>query len=153
MARREERGKSGTRTLIIILCVVGGGFLLAALACGGCIYFGVKAFPEIQAAQQSADLFLNDLGAGRVDQAYQTHTTQAFQASQSLAQFRAWVNQYPAVTTQTSRQYSGVRIHSGTGGTQAFIQATVLGPNNTLSFTLILVKENDQWKVNRITVP
>ena len=109
-------------------------------------------FRELPGVQASADAFLNDLGAQRIDNAY-ARTSKTFQSGQNLTQFRAWVKQYPALTTHTSRSYSGINIFQQPGETQGIVRATVLGPQNSLSFTLVLVKEDERWKVKSLTVP
>jgi hypothetical protein len=148
----EHRPRSSKKIWIWILGIGSGLLLLCGLGCGGLIYWMVGMFRELPAVQASAEAFVNDLGAQRVDAAY-ARTSKAFQQTQSQDQFRAWVKRYPALTTFTSKSYSGLNLYQQPGGTQGIVKVTLLGPQNSLSLTLILVKQDEQWKVNNISVP
>jgi hypothetical protein len=50
------------------------------------------------------------------------------------------------LTTYTSRTGGSVFINKQPGITMATVRSTVIGPGNSLSFTLVLKKENEQWK-------
>ena len=103
-------------------------------------------------AQATADQFIDEIRAGHVDVAY-GRTTNSFQAIKTLHQFRGFVKQYPVLTTYTSRTSGGVFINKTPGVTTATVKSTVLGPGNSLSFTLMLKKENELWKVDQFSVP
>ena len=150
---RVRRPRGSSRKIWVLVLSLGGGLLLlCGLSCGGLVFWMANMFRELPAVQVGADAFLDDLRAQHVAEAY-ARTDKAFQSKQSLEQFRAWVKQYPALTSNTSRSYTGLNIYQQPGGTQGIVKATVLGPNNSLSFTLILAKENEQWKIHSITVP
>ena len=103
-------------------------------------------------AQAAADQFVDEIRAGQIDAAY-ARTTNSFQAIRTPDQFREFVKQYPALTTYTSRTAGGVFINKTPGLTTATVRVTVLGPGNSLSFTLILNKQNESWKVDQFNVP
>ncbi|MHB1426522.1 MAG: hypothetical protein ACYC3I_25455 [Gemmataceae bacterium] len=142
------------KTLLIVLGIVGVVLLMIVLGCGGLIYLMVTKFvPQFQAVQTSADAFVQDIHAGQLQSAY-GRTSASFQARQTFPQFQALVTQYPALSTYTSLTCSGVHISSTTGaGTQGIVRYTAVGPKNSLSFTLILVEQNGQWRVDSFTVP
>jgi hypothetical protein len=143
-----------TKTLLIIFGAIGGVFLLCGLGCGGLIFYWLSPnpFSSMPNVMTEVDIFLDALKTDQVHVAY-GRTSRAFQTRQSFEQFRAFVAQYPALTEQTSRQYGGLNIVSGTGGTTATIEATVLTANNSLAFTLIFILEDGQWKLDQFTVP
>lgn len=141
------------KTLLLVLGIVAVVVLLIVLGCGGLIYVvWTKVVPEFQAIQTSADGFVQDIHDGQLQSAY-GRTSAGYQARQNFAQFQALVAQYPALTTYTSRTCSGINVTSNAGGTHGTARYTVVGPNNSLSFTLILVQQNGQWRVDSFTVP
>lgn len=143
---------SSKKTLIIVLSIVGGLGLLVVLACAGLIYWGSGMFAELQVAQAGADTFLDQLAAGKVDEAYRA-TAPAFQAKTTAEEFQKLVEQYPAFTDQTRRSTGGMRIYQRPGEPQAVIQYNLAGPHNSVSVALSLVKVGDQWKVEGVNVP
>jgi hypothetical protein len=148
---RPKRRKSSNKTLFIILGVVGGVVLLVVLGCAGLIYWGVNKFSQFPNLTTEADRFLDDLKTAQVDAAY-ARTSRNFKRAQAPAQFQAFLKQFPAFTNQTSRRYTGFNIFSGVGGARGTIHATAIGPGNSVSFTLILVEEDGQWKVDQLTI-
>jgi hypothetical protein len=145
--------RSGRKTLVIVLCVLGGVFLLLLLSCGGFFVWAIwNASTEVPAARRSAESFLNELRSGRVDAAYRS-TSEEFRRTTTLEQFRQFVSQFPLLTTHTSRTIGEYRVYFGTGGQLAYFKVTVLAPQNALSFTVYLVKEEDEWRVQRLNVP
>jgi hypothetical protein len=144
---------SSRKTLAIVLSLVGIVFLLCMGSCGGLLFWGLRtAMSTLPALQTSANAFLDDLGAGRVEAAY-ARTSVGFQANQTLAQFRAMVDQYPALKEHTSRSVNWVHVSQQLGGPIGTVQATVLSAHNSLSFTLTFVQEGEEWKVERFAVP
>jgi hypothetical protein len=97
----------------------------------------------LPALQLSADAFLGDLAGGRVGAAY-ARTSTGFRAGQGLEEFRAFVDRYPALKVHTSQQ---------PGGPVGTVKMTILSPNSSLSFTLVFVQEEEEWKLDRFTVP
>jgi hypothetical protein len=148
-----QRRGSTAKTLIIVFSIIGGFVFLAILACAGFMFWGIKTIGgDMAGAQATADQFVNEIRAGHIDAAY-AGTTNNFQAIKTSDQFREFVKQYPALTTYTSRTSGGVFINKTPGLTTATARVTVLGPGNSLSFTLILNKQNESWKVDQFNVP
>jgi hypothetical protein len=129
-------------------------FVFAGIAaCAGFMFWGFKNFSgDMAGAQAASDAFIDDIRAGQIDAAY-GRTTNSFQAIKPLDQFRQFVKQYPALATYTSRTPGGVFVNKQPGLTTATLRSTVIGPGNSLSFTLVLKKENEEWKVDQFTVP
>jgi hypothetical protein len=152
MAPEFERPRSNLKVLWIILGIVGGLFLLCGLSCAGLVYWGFGMFKQFPAMTASADAFINDLSSGQVDAAY-NRTSSAFKSRMNAQQFQAFIDRFPALRKQTSRSTQGFNINQTPQGLQGVIKTTVLGPNDSLSFTLVLVEENGAWKINDMTVP
>lgn len=154
MSSARETSPFPTKILLLVLSIVGVVVLVVVLGCGGLIYLVVTKFiPAVQSLQTSADAFVQDVRAGQLQSAY-GRTTAGFQSRQTFAQFQAFVAQYPALSTHTSLTNGGANISSTTGaGTRGIVRYTAIGPNNSLSFTLILVEQNGQWRVDSITIP
>jgi hypothetical protein len=143
-----------TKLLLLILGIVGVIVLLVVVGCGGLIYWAwTRVGPEFQALRTSADAFVQDIHAGQLQSAY-GRTSSGFQMSQTFPQFQAFPAQYPALASYTSLTCTGFNITSMAGvGTRGTVRYTAVGPNNSLSFTLILVQQNGQWQVDSFTVP
>src|SRR5262249_9431347 len=114
----------------------------------GCLGLGVAAFKpfwDCQAVQARAEKFLNEVEAGRLDAAYQ-HTTFNFQLNEGLNHF------VPAVASPSSgphpRTACRVNTYHGPTGLEAIFHTTLAGPR-ALFLTLIMVKEEGAWKVDR----
>lgn len=153
MGSTRESSTFPIKILLLVLGIVALVVLLIVLGCGGLIYLvWTKVVPEFQALQTTADGFVQDIRSGQLQSAY-GRTSAGFQASQNFAQFQGLVSLYPALTTYTSLTCSGINVSSNAGGTQGTARYTVIGPNNSLSFTLILVQQNGQWRVDSFTVP
>jgi hypothetical protein len=151
-ATRMRRG-SGNKVILIVLAVVGGVGLVVVLACAGCGIWAFKSITkDIPPAQASADAFLDDLKAGRTDAAYGSASS-SFKTTQTLEQFREFVNRFDTLKTQITRSTESSRLFQGTGGKKVTLKMTLQSPNNAMSCTLIMVEENGQWKVERLSVP
>ena len=104
------------------------------------------------AVQASADAFLDDIVAGRIDAAY-ARTSTNFRATHNADQFQGLVDQYPALRAHTSRSYAFLNVSQQLGGPVGTVRMTILSSNSSLSFTLVFVQDEDEWKVDRLTVP
>jgi hypothetical protein len=144
--------KSSNRTLFIVLGVAGGVLLILVVGCAGLAYWGFRNFAGFPDLTTGADRFLNDLKNRRVVAAYE-RTTKQFQSRQTLAQFHAQVQQHPALTTHTSRTYTGFNVFSGPGGSRGTVNVTLKGPEERLAFTLVLSDEDGLWKVTQLNMP
>jgi hypothetical protein len=148
-----ESSGSSTKIVLIVVGVVGFVLLMMALACGGLIYWGIStAVPTLGAIQTSANGFVQDIRAGQFQAAY-NRTTTGYQSRQSLQQFQKFVAIYPELTTHTSVTLNGYNITTTPAGGQSTVNFTAVTPNNSLAFTLILIEENGQWRVDSFTVP
>ncbi len=150
---KHRRPRSSNKTLFIILGVIGGLGLVMVAGCAGCGFWMFRAIStDIPPAQASADAFLADLQAGRIDVAYAS-TSGSFQSAQSLPQFREFVSRFATLKSHTSHSYDNSMIHHGTAGKQAVLKTTLRSPDNAMSCTLTVVQESGQWKVQGISVP
>jgi hypothetical protein len=157
-------GGSSNKGLWITLGVVGGIFLL----CGGIVLaFVLGGFFMARHAAKSigesiaegieevdgetvAEEFLDEIGAGHLDSAYEELTTRGFRTRQTLQQFRAFVDQHPGL--KKPRVVDG-NPESSTP-IRVTVKATVIpqkGP--PIQATVQMVKEDDEWKVDRLTIP
>jgi hypothetical protein len=149
----DQPRKSGNKTLIIVLIVVASGGFLMLLACGGCGYWIYHSYQQdVPPAEASANAFLDDLQAGRVDAAYASTST-GFKSAVTLAQFREFLKQYQTFGAQTSRSVDGKTINNNTSGKQVVFKFTLHSPGNAMNCTVILVEEGGQWKVHHLNVP
>jgi hypothetical protein len=165
-----ERRSSNKSTLVVL--GIGAAILgVGLLACGGLVYLAAKVIgegmaaistnmqqamqqaqqmqQEMQAVETTADAFLGDIAAGRLDGAY-ARATKDFQARQTLPQFRAFVSQNPALKKY---QANSLDEPNFTSPLSATFEGTVPGPNGDIAFTLVLIKDGQLWKVDRFTIP
>jgi hypothetical protein len=148
-----QSGGSGRKVLVIILIVLGAGGFVLMLGCAGCIYLGYTAYKSsVPAAQASADAFLDELKADHVDAAYDS-TSSTFRSAQTKQQFRDFVSRVKTLKTQTSRSIDSSSLFEGTGGKKVTLKITLHSPDNATSCTIVLVEEQGQWKVEKISVP
>jgi hypothetical protein len=156
MSSEDAAPRSGNRTVLVVLLIVAAVLLIVGLACAGLVALAVwgvnMAMTQMTALTTTTDAFLNDLQANRVQAAYD-QTSQGFHARLSREQFAALVKKYPALTTWTSRSYNGFQVNTTPGSARATVRVTLVGPNNSLSCTLVLVEEGGQWKVDDLTAP
>ncbi len=106
----------------------------------------------MQKSQISAEAFLTYVSVGQLDDAYGV-TAPAFQQKVSREQFQTLIGQYPAFTKQTRRSLGGMRIFQQPNGRRAFFQYSLVGPNNSLALTLVLVRVGQEWKIESINLP
>ncbi len=100
--------------------------------------------------QAVAETFMADLAAGRVDSAYNS-TTQGFRDRQTLQQLRDLVNQNPQL--KSFIRHSNSLAPGNISPTLITFHGTINSPTGVVSFTLHVVKEGEQWKVDRFTIP
>ena len=151
----ESTSRSSRRktALPLILALVGGGVILLVLVCGGIVFWLFRGLnEEVPIAQASAEAFLGDLRANRIDAAYD-QTTSAFQGRTSPEQFRAFLKAFPALTTHESTSLALQGMHTGSGGIFARFSASLLSPNGASSCTVTLSKQGEAWKVHHLHVP
>jgi len=144
-------GGSTKKTLIIVLSIVGGLVLLCGLSCVGIGIWAFKKFGDLPQVGVSAEMFSENLASGRIDAAY-AQTSPRFQKKQTLEEFKALLKRYPALTTATSRNLSNMDVKQTPDCLEAPGQKVLNGPNIAKTVYLILVKEDEQWKVDSISV-
>jgi hypothetical protein len=155
--RRPPKSSGSGKTLLIVFGIIGAIVLILVVGCGGIVYFvyrgvsGVVAsvkssIDDIQASQMAADNFMNDVAANRLDTAYK-NTTKNFQAQQSLAQFKDFVQKNPGLKSYQQFSLQPINFTS----TASSFQGQVPGQINR--FSLQVVKEGETWKVDRFTIP
>jgi hypothetical protein len=155
-------GKPG-KVLIILLGVAAGLVVL----CGGFGFFALigtylvgvnaqRSFAEAQVemlgegpgARAQARAFLDDLGSGRTEAAF-GKTTKDFQQHWDLETLRRMADLTPALQGHT-----GTSFHEELGAEgRTIFQGFVTGPNGRAEFRLELVREDGNWKIDRIHFP
>jgi hypothetical protein len=163
MNEEPRGGDSTNKTVILVVSIVAGVVLVIVALCGGLAYFGIRALTQglsgavasgmamiedMQAGIQTAEDFLADLSADKPEAAY-ARTTKNFQAGQTLQQFKDFVAKYPVLKSHTSNNTNTVNFSPN----RHTLQNTLNGPAGSLACTFQLVKEGEQWKVDRFTVP
>ena len=138
--------------LPLILGLLGGGFALVVLACGGLAFWFFQGLTaEIPPAQASAEALLSDLRANRIEAAY-AQTSQGFKARTTEEQFRGFVKAFPTLTTHKSATLTLQGMQRSTKGTFGVFVATLSGPNPS-TCRITLTKEGDLWVVQGLNVP
>jgi hypothetical protein len=129
------------------LLVVRGLILLAVIGCLGMLGIAGKWLADWQALRAAAEAYLSELDAGRIEDAY-ARTTRNFQMNQDFHVYQPAVSR-SLLRRQGSRSYSHVGVYRGPAGPEGIVLATVHGPDHSLPITLILIKEDGQWKIDR----
>jgi hypothetical protein len=151
--RYPRREKSSSNSLLLILGGIGCAVLLG---CGGLIALGIwgisKVATEITPATEAANQFLDHLQKNQIDRAYDL-TSRDFRGHTTKEQFADYVKRFEMFGKHTSREASSTYIFKNQNGTQATIKMTLKSPNNAMTCTVVLVPEQDSWKVNSLNVP
>ncbi|HXG08494.1 MAG TPA: hypothetical protein VNK04_01775, partial [Gemmataceae bacterium] len=100
-----------------------------------------------QMSQVTAQTFLNDLTVGRIEAAY-ARTTEGFQARQTLDEFRALLAKNRAFQKQATVMVHPITMTPGT----ASFTATISAPDGAATCTVDVIKEGEQWKVDRFII-
>ena len=149
------------KTTIVVVSIVAGIVLVVVLACGGLTYLGVvfvrsmsqamssamQAMTEIQGSMMTAQSFLEDVAANRVDEAYE-QTSEGYQAKTSREKFQEMLDNHPGLK-KASAMMTGTNPGSNTARL-TYVMTTPDGGNTTC--TLQMIKEEDAWKVDRFTI-
>ena len=151
--------RSSSRSLFLILGIIGGFLCLILVVCGGAIYLGVRTVlpqwrsitmgDEIQGSELAAHYFMMKISGGGVDHAYAS-TTKGFQSRQTLQQFRDLVDKNPAL-----KDYNGEFARDGDfdPDKNTYRGSIVDLRGTTMKFTVVTVKDGQDWKVDRFTIP
>jgi hypothetical protein len=137
---------------IIWLSLAGLGIaMVAAFLCVWVIRWSMDTMADISELDRAVEAFLDDLGKGRINEAY-SRTTTRFQNDRSLMAFRNFVEQFPALETPLSGPY-GRAVNTGftMGSSNASVTFHARNSKGASSFTLLLTKEDDHWKVDHFS--
>ena len=172
MTEDEPRPKSKRKTWIIVLLAIGIPLLLGVICCGGFAVFGWK-YKDIPLATISAQLFLNSLSTKDLDpnagpaeaqaaakaeqrkrfaQAYES-TSPGFKTKMSLVEFEDLLAKNPVLTTGFNMQFTNFQMSEGPGPKKVIVKANVSDNARSVACTITLIQENEQWKVDGLTVP
>ena len=99
----------------------------------------------------TAKSFLEDIGAGRIDNAY-GRTSASFRNHHSPEQFRSLLDKHPVLKTNTTRNVNGYEIISTWTRGAAEYNVTLLQAKESLPVQLRLVTEEAVWKVDELAV-
>jgi len=143
-----QTGKGSDRTSLAENALAGGIILLGGLLCVGLILFLVNGVADHNSLRASADALLNDLDSGRIESAY-ARTTRNFQSVQSLKQFHGMVGPSPGFRSRGSRSISRVKVSKEAAGPTGVVQARVGDTHFPSWITLVLAREDGEWKIDR----
>jgi len=153
--RERSHGKKSSSTGTVLL-IVGGIGCLVVLVCGGLIGLGIWAFTnmatKLTPAIVKAEEFMGDLQQNQIDRAYSL-TSKEYQKQNSSAQFADYIKKFEMFTKHTSRSITSTFLNQNQAATQVTIQMTLNSPNNAMTCTLILIEEQDTWKISSLSVP
>jgi hypothetical protein len=151
--------KSGGNTALIIVLVIGGVFLVVALVCGGLAYYGLRSFSQVMqtamaqvgemtAAMAEPELFFQDIAAGNLDAAY-GRTSKAYQGRTKLEDFKKFVE-----TNKLKNATSRFASNQNYTPQRTTAHYTVTAADGTsVSLTIQVIKEGEQWRVDSLTSP
>ncbi|MHB1949270.1 MAG: DUF4864 domain-containing protein [Gammaproteobacteria bacterium] len=88
------------------------------------------------------------LRQNNIEQAY-SYTSSAFQNGVSIDTFKKFLNSYPQLINNDSSSFTNVEFKNNNGTITGTLN---MKDGSTVPFTMLLVKENDQWKINEINV-
>jgi predicted PurR-regulated permease PerM len=154
----EEQRSSSNKTVIIVVSIVAGAILLIVGLCAGFGYMIVqmikpavaqmtKIVEDMQAVIMVGQQFLNHLTADQPDAAYEL-TSDKYKKAKSLKEFKDMLAKHAAIVNSSVSQ-----LNPQPGGNSTMMPFTLTGPKGTVSGTLHLVKEGEQWKVDQISLP
>lgn len=147
MIERRNLRRANTKTIILV------SLLVFVPLCGWLIVQVVRTVSsEMLSAQEAAEAFLDDLASNRMKSAY-ARTSATLQTKYSFEEWSQRVELCPILKTHTSRSVRGVRLTYQPDGLVASVQLVVSDPTISLSCTVILRKEEQEWKVEHLTVP
>jgi hypothetical protein len=150
------------KVLAIVLGVVAG----VVVFCGGLGFLALTStyllgryaqgkFADVQremmqgpGARAQARAFLDDLGAGRTEAAF-GKTTKDFQQHWDVETLRRMADVTPALKGHTAATFEEELTDQG----RSIFQGFVTGPNGRAEFRLELVREDGNWKIDRIHFP
>jgi|SRR5271168_4996865 len=139
-------GVSKTFILVAVLCLA---FLAINFVLPMTSFWGAAPSGPSMALQTVAKSFLEDLAAGRIQQAT-ARTTPAFQQSHPPAELGKLVNKTPALPKLTDVRFESV----GMLGKQAMLSGSTNGYQGSARVEIVLVQdETGNWLVDSVTFP
>lgn len=128
-------------TVALGVCGVGS---CVALVGGGAFY----AYQALDAPAQESSLFLEDLAAGRLDQARE-RTSKRFKAAHSLDAFRALLQQHSVLL----EKHQSIALPSrGLVNDRARIAGVIQQTSGQVGVELELVEEGGKWRIDLLSV-
>jgi hypothetical protein len=95
---------------------------------------------------------LSALHSGDMEKAY-SYTSKEYQATTSLDQFKAFVNNYPALTHNEKTSFTTRNISTSDGVSTGALSGTLFDTDGqTTSATYTFVKEGDAWKIQDLNI-
>src|ERR1700722_5575873 len=150
--RRPRKKSSSTGSLLLIF---GGIGCLVVLVCGGIIAYGVyKVMPLFKGITQgtvTAEQFFEDLKQNQIDKEYEL-TSKEFRGKLTRDQFAEKVKKNDTLVKHTSRSVNSANFVQVNDNKQLVITMTLHGPTGDKSCTMTLVEDQDNWKVNSLTI-
>jgi hypothetical protein len=155
--------RSSRRSCLFILGMIAGILCGVVVVCSGVIYLVGRTWvghfteqwrhatmgDEIQASETAAHHFMTAISRDRVEDAYGS-ATKGFQSRQTLQQLRDLVNKHPAL-----KDYQCEFARDGFFDPERnTYRGTVVALNGmTVSYTVVVVKDGRNWKVDIFTIP
>jgi hypothetical protein len=124
------------------------GFFLVSLRAQRSFDEAVKAIGEGPGARAQARAFLEDLGAGRAEAAL-GKTTEDFRQHWNVETLRQMADLTPGLKDHNVTNFAEELNDQG----RMILQGFVTGPNGRAEFRLQLVREDGDWKIDRIHFP
>ncbi len=133
--------RSGKSNLGLILGIIAGVLILSVGCCGGLFWYGwSKGGFAIEPT-----LFVNEVSQGNVDAAYK-RTSKNFQAKQSLAQFKEYVDKNPEIKGSQIQLQPVGQPNTDTG------PVPLTGSMGGKKIDITAVKEDGSWKIDDFTI-
>ncbi|MBL8792800.1 MAG: DUF4864 domain-containing protein [Planctomycetia bacterium] len=155
----DEMYSSGSKSHArVILWLLGGGLaglLFLTCFCGGLVlliggFRGVAS--SVTEVQASSDKFLDCILHEDLQAAYQC-TSMQYQGNITNDQFRSVIRGFPQLQESRSRSYTQVFIRKNTGRSTANVKGVLNTSGKSVTFSLTLVYENGQWKIDSFSIP
>jgi hypothetical protein len=161
MSSEYEEEKSSNKTVLIIVVAVASVLIVALVVCGGLGYMAFQGaqkaiqsatqiMNDVNLAQATGERFLGDIASGHLEDAYAA-TSDGYQKEHNFEQFKQFIDKNAILKSHTSRAMTNTNFNPNQ--TQMTLQYSLSDPGKTGSCSLTIVKEGEQWKIDRFTVP
>ncbi len=156
-----EAPDNSSRTILLILGIIAGVVVLMGLICGGLVYFGVKIVQNMvhdaeqarqtyEDAKGAANRFLDQLANNQVEPAYQS-TSANFKTLRTKQQLDELVKPYRDLLRSRRLTDEGDKGGMSTRDSYEY-RYLVGGQRRSVKFIVVVVKENNIWRVDRLDV-